>query len=69
MCGLVCCPISAIDANPDQACVASATQRLAHRGPDDDGFFSDHDVPFDYKRLATTDSDGSTGGAPLLVRL
>jgi asparagine synthase (glutamine-hydrolysing) len=44
MCGIVGCLALASDADPDQAWVASATQRIAHRGPDDEGFYSDHDV-------------------------
>jgi asparagine synthase (glutamine-hydrolysing) len=55
MCGLVGCLVLASDADPDQAWVASATQRIAHRGPDDEGFYSDHDVALGYKRLAIID--------------
>ena len=55
MCGIVGCLALAIDADPDQAWVASATQRIAHRGPDDEGFYSDHDVALGYKRLAVVD--------------
>ncbi len=55
MCGIVGCLALAIDADPDQAWVASVTQRIAHRGPDDEGFYSDHDVALGYKRLAIID--------------
>jgi asparagine synthase (glutamine-hydrolysing) len=55
MCGIVGCLALAMDADPDQAWVASATQRIAHRGPDDEGFYSDHDVALGYKRLAIID--------------
>ena len=55
MCGIVGCLALASDAGPDQAWVASATQRIAHRGPDDEGFYSDHDVALGYKRLAIID--------------
>jgi|GEM_PF-9570 len=55
MCGIVGCLALAIDADPDQAWVAIATQRIAHRGPDDEGFYSDHDVALGYKRLAIID--------------
>ena len=55
MCGIVGCLALAIDADPDQAWVAAATQRIAHRGPDDEGFYSDHDVALGYKRLAIID--------------
>ncbi len=55
MCGIVGCLALASDADPDQAWVARATQRIAHRGPDDEGFYSDHDVALGYKRLAIID--------------
>jgi asparagine synthase (glutamine-hydrolysing) len=55
MCGIAGCLALAIDADPDQAWVAAATQRIAHRGPDDEGFYADHDVALGYKRLAIID--------------
>ncbi len=55
MCGIVGCLALAIDADPDGAWVAGATQRISHRGPDDEGFYSDHDVALGYKRLAIID--------------
>ena len=55
MCGIVGCLALAVDADPDQAWVAAATQRITHRGPDDDGFYADHDVALGYKRLAIID--------------
>jgi asparagine synthase (glutamine-hydrolysing) len=55
MCGIVGCLALAIDADPDQAWVAAATQRITHRGPDDEGFYIDHDVALGYKRLAIID--------------
>ena len=55
MCGIVGCLALAIDADPDQAWVAAATQRIAHRGPDDEGFYSDHDVALGFRRLAIID--------------
>jgi asparagine synthase (glutamine-hydrolysing) len=55
MCGIVGCLALAMDTDPDQAWVVSATQRIAHRGPDDEGFYSDHDVALGYKRLAIID--------------
>jgi asparagine synthase (glutamine-hydrolysing) len=55
MCGIVGCLALAIDADPDQAWVTTATQRIAHRGPDDEGFYSDHDIALGYKRLAIID--------------
>jgi asparagine synthase (glutamine-hydrolysing) len=55
MCGIVGCLALVADADPDQAWVASATQRIAHRGPDDEGFYSDDNVALGYKRLAIID--------------
>ncbi|MGH3193244.1 MAG: asparagine synthetase B family protein [Streptosporangiaceae bacterium] len=55
MCGIAGCLALAIDADPDQAWVASATQRIAHRGPDDEGFYSDNHVALGYKRLSIID--------------
>ena len=55
MCGIVGCLALASDADPDQAWVAAATQRIAHRGPDDEGFYSDHDVTLGFRRLAIID--------------
>jgi asparagine synthase (glutamine-hydrolysing) len=55
MCGIVGCLALALEADPDQAWVGSATQRISHRGPDDEGFYTDHDVALGYKRLAIID--------------
>jgi asparagine synthase (glutamine-hydrolysing) len=55
MCGIVGCLALATDAEPDLAWVANATQRIAHRGPDDEGFYSDHDVALGFRRLAIMD--------------
>jgi asparagine synthase (glutamine-hydrolysing) len=55
MCGIVGCLALSLEADPDQSWVAVATQRIGHRGPDDEGFFTDHDVALAYKRLAIID--------------
>jgi asparagine synthase (glutamine-hydrolysing) len=55
MCGIVGCLALSPEADPDQSWVAKATQRIGHRGPDDEGFFTDHDVALAYKRLAIID--------------
>ncbi|HUZ38127.1 MAG TPA: asparagine synthase-related protein [Streptosporangiaceae bacterium] len=55
MCGIVGCLALALEADPDQTWVAAATQRISHRGPDDEGFYHDHDVALGYKRLAIID--------------
>ncbi len=55
MCGIVgCLPLSP-EADPDHAWVETATQRISHRGPDDEGFYGDPDVALGYKRLAIID--------------
>jgi asparagine synthase (glutamine-hydrolysing) len=55
MCGIVGCLALSLEADPDQSWVATATQRIGHRGPDDEGFYNDHDVALAYKRLAIID--------------
>src|SRR5215475_6352175 len=55
MCGIVGCLALGLEAAPDQSWVATATQRISHRGPDDEGFYADHDVALGYKRLAIID--------------
>jgi asparagine synthase (glutamine-hydrolysing) len=55
MCGIVGSLALALEADPDQNWVASATERITHRGPDDEGFYADPDVALGYKRLAIID--------------
>ncbi len=55
MCGIVGSLALALEADPDQNWVASATERITHRGPDDEGFYTDPDVALGYKRLAIID--------------
>jgi asparagine synthase (glutamine-hydrolysing) len=55
MCGIVGCLALALAADPDQGWVHTATERISHRGPDDEGFYSDPDVALGYKRLAIID--------------
>src|SRR5215467_14306722 len=55
MCGIVGCLALAPEVEPDPYWVATATQRISHRGPDDEGFHSDGDVALGYKRLAIID--------------
>ncbi len=40
MCGIVGCLALALEADPDQDWVHTATERITHRGPDDEGFYS-----------------------------
>ena len=55
MCGIVGCLALALEAEPDSSWVATATERISHRGPDDEGFYADNDVALGYKRLAIID--------------
>src|SRR6516162_3287916 len=55
MCGIVGCLALALEAEPDSSWVATATERISHRGPDDEGFYTDSDVALGYKRLAIID--------------
>ncbi len=55
MCGIAGCLALAPGTGPDTRWVEMATQRIAHRGPDDDGSFSDFDVALGFKRLAIID--------------
>jgi asparagine synthase (glutamine-hydrolysing) len=55
MCGIAGCLALALETNPDQDWVAHATERISHRGPDDEGFYTDPDVALGYKRLAIID--------------
>ena len=58
--GMTGCLALADGAGPDTEWVGRAAMRVAHRGPDDEGFFSDPDVALAFKRLAATDP--STAG-------
>jgi asparagine synthase (glutamine-hydrolysing) len=55
MCGIVGCLALALEADPDQNWVAGALERIGHRGPDDEGVYTDSDVTLGYKRLAIID--------------
>ena len=55
MCGIVGCLALALEADPDQDWVHAATERITHRGPDDEGFYSDPDVALGFRRLAIID--------------
>jgi asparagine synthase (glutamine-hydrolysing) len=55
MCGIAGSLALALEADPDQNWVARATERITHRGPDDEGFYTDPDVALGYKRLAIID--------------
>ncbi len=55
MCGIVGCLALALEADPDQGWVQTATERISHRGPDDEGFYADSDVALGFRRLAIID--------------
>ncbi len=58
--GITGCLALADGAGPDTEWVGRAALRIAHRGPDDDGFFSDPDLALGFRRLAVIDP--SPGG-------
>jgi asparagine synthase (glutamine-hydrolysing) len=58
--GLTGCLALADGAGPDTEWVGRAVQRVAHRGPDDEGYFADPDLALAFKRLAVIDP--SAGG-------
>jgi asparagine synthase (glutamine-hydrolysing) len=55
MCGIAGCLALAPEAHPDQNWVAGALERICHRGPDDEGVYSDQDVALGFRRLAIID--------------
>lgn len=57
------CGICGMLGRPDGAIVRRMADAMAHRGPDDDGFFVDADVAFGFRRLAIIDVAG--GQQPL----
>jgi asparagine synthase (glutamine-hydrolysing) len=52
MCAIAGCLALADGARPDVDWVRRATMRQAHRGPDDDGYFTDPDLALGFRRLA-----------------
>ena len=55
MCGIAGCLALALEADPDQAWLAGALDRISHRGPDDDGVYTDPDVALGFRRLSILD--------------
>lgn len=55
MCGITGCLALSLEADPDKEWVRTATERISHRGPDDEGYYADPDVALGYKRLAIID--------------
>ena len=58
--GMTGCLALADGAGPDTEWVGRAALRIAHRGPDDEGFFADSDLALGFRRLAVIDP--SAGG-------
>ena len=54
--GMTGCLALADGAGPDTEWVGRAILRIAHRGPDDEGFFADHDLALAFRRLAVIDT-------------
>jgi asparagine synthase (glutamine-hydrolysing) len=55
MCGIAGCLALADGAGPDTEWVGRAVARIAHRGPDDEAFYADHDLALGFRRLAVAD--------------
>ena len=55
MCGIAGCLALALEADPDQAWLTRALDRISHRGPDDDGVYTDSDVALGFRRLSILD--------------
>ncbi len=57
------CGIAGIAGHPDPALTKTMTRTLAHRGPDDEGFYNDARVSLGHRRLSIIDH--STGHQPM----
>lgn len=57
--GITGCLALANGAGPDPEWVRRAAMRLAHRGPDDEGYFTDPDLALGFRRLATLDTSAA----------
>src|SRR5688572_12486592 len=64
MCGFVMV-LSANGSAPDLALTQRMAELIAHRGPDDEGVFSEHQIAFAFRRLAIFDLTAS-GHQPLV---
>ena len=53
--GITGCLALADGAGPDTEWVGRGALRIAHRGPDDQGFFTDPDLALGFRRLAVID--------------
>ena len=59
MCGIAGCLSLADGAGPDTEWVGRAAMRLAHRGPDDEDFYADHQLALGFRRLAVIDTSAA----------
>jgi len=57
--GMTGCLALADGAGPDTEWVDRAAMRIAHRGPDDEGLFSDPDLALAFRRLAVIDTSAA----------
>src|SRR5260370_38201528 len=57
--GITGCLALADGAGPDTEWVGRAAARIAHRGPDDEGFYADHNLALGFKRLAIIDTSAA----------
>src|SRR5215470_12456783 len=55
MCGIAGCLALALEADPDQVWLTRALDRICHRGPDDDGVYTEPDVALGFRRLSILD--------------
>src|SRR5438309_1461138 len=65
MCGITGCLALADGAGPDTEWVGRAAMRIAHRGPDDEDFFTDQHLALGFRRLAIIDTSAA-GRQPML---
>ena len=59
MCGFVGFTAVDYDTDTNKAVVKDMADRIAHRGPDDEGFFVDDDIAMGFRRLSIIDLEGS----------
>ena len=59
MCGFVGFTAVDYDTEINKAVVKDMADRIAHRGPDDEGFFVDDDIAMGFRRLSIIDLEGS----------
>ena len=64
MCGFVCY-VSLAGGAPDPRAIERMTELVAHRGPDDVGYFFDRNVAFGFRRLSILDL-GHSGHQPMI---